>query len=98
MFLDGLYSVISVDETEATVLLSDENHPVFKAHFPSKPILPGFVHLEIISDVFNVEITGVKKAKYTNLVLPSQTLQYIKNGNKIAVTCNNKDVASFSIV
>jgi len=96
--LEGLYSVLNADEISAEVLLSDENHPVFQAHFPSKPILPGFVHLEIISDVFNIDIIGVKKAKYTNLVLPSQTLQYIKNANKITVTCNSKDVASFNIV
>ena len=98
MFLDGLYSVVEVSETEAKVLLADENHPVFKAHFPSKPILPGFVHLEIISQVFKLNITGVKKAKYTNLVLPSQTLHYIKNSNKITVTCQDKDIASFNIV
>ena len=98
MLLDGLYTILNENETEVSVLLSDEDHPVFKAHFPSKPILPGFVHLEIISDVFNIEINGVKKAKFTNLVIPSQTLQYIKNGNKIAVTCNSKDVASFAIV
>lgn len=98
MLLDGLYTVLNASETEVSVLLSDENHPVFKAHFPSKPILPGFVHLEIISDVFNIEIKGVKKAKFTDLVLPSQTLQYIKNANKITVTCNAKDVASFNIV
>ena len=98
MLLDNLYTVLSSSDTEASVLLSDENHPVFKAHFPSSPILPGFVHLEIISDVFNIEINGVKKAKFTHLVLPSQTLQYIKNANKITVTCNAKDVASFNIV
>lgn len=98
MLIDGLYTVLNANETEASVLLSDEDHPIFKAHFPSNPILPGFVHLEIISDVFNIEIKGVKKAKFTNLVLPSQTLQYIKNANKIIVTCNAKDVASFNIV
>ncbi len=98
MFLDGLYSVVEVSETEAIVLLADSNHPVFKAHFPSNPILPGFVHLEIISEVFKINITGVKKAKYTNLVLPSQTLHYIRNNNKIIVTCQDKDIASFNIV
>jgi len=98
MLLDGLYTILDASETEASVLLSDESHPIFKAHFPSNPILPGFVHLEIISDIFNIEIKGVKKAKFNNLVLPSQTLQYIKNANKITVTCNTKDVASFNIV
>ena len=98
MLLDGLYTVLNANETEANVLLSDENHPVFKAHFPQKPILPGFVHLEIIADVFKLQIQGVKKAKYTNIVLPSQTLQYIKNANKITVKSSDKDVASFTLV
>jgi len=98
MLLDALYTVLRVDENSAEVLLSDAEHPVFKAHFPEKPILPGFVHLDIISDVFNLEILGVKKAKYSEIVHPSQTLQYIKNANKIVVTCNDKDVASFSLV
>ena len=96
--LEGLYKVLNADENSAEVLLSDENHPVFKAHFPQKPILPGFVHLEIISDVFKLQIQGVKKAKYTELVLPSQTLQYIKNANKITVKSSDKDVASFTLV
>ena len=94
----GLYSVLSVSDTEAEVLLSDEKHPVFKAHFPSKPIFPGFVHLEIISDVFKIEIIGVNKAKYSNFVLPSQKLIYAKDGNKIKVTCSAIDVANFSLL
>ena len=98
MFLEGLYKVLNADENRAEVLLSDANHPVFKAHFPQKPILPGFVHLEIIADVFNLQIQGVKKAKYTELVLPSQTLLYIKNANKITVKSSDKDVASFTLV
>ena len=98
MLLDGLYSVLESSNDEVSVLLSDASHPVFQAHFPLNPILPGFVHLEIISDVFNLEIKGVKKAKYMELVLPSQKVKYIKNANKIVATCNNKDVASFSLV
>lgn len=98
MLLDGLYSIVDNDNSEAHVRLSDENHPVFQAHFPSNPILPGFVHLEIIAELFNIEITGVKKAKFSSLVLPSQTLLYKKNGKNVLVTCNEKEVASFSIV
>jgi 3-hydroxyacyl-[acyl-carrier-protein] dehydratase len=96
--LEDLYSVISADEISAEVLLSDENHSVFKAHFPGNPILPGFVHLEIIADIFKMDIVGVKKAKYSEIVYPSSRLKYIKNVNKITVICNDKDVASFNIV
>ena len=96
--LGGLYEVVEKSSNEARVLLSDENHPIFKAHFENNPILPGFIHLEIIADVFDVEITGVKKAKFSNLVRPSQTLFYVRDGQKIKVTSASKDIASFSIV
>jgi 3-hydroxyacyl-[acyl-carrier-protein] dehydratase len=95
MLLDGLYEVLSKDKSQATVALSDKEHPIFKAHFPSNPILPGFVHFEIASAVFNIEITTIKKAKFTNIVLPKQILEYKKNGNKFTVLCESKEVATF---
>lgn len=98
MFLDGLYSIVEKSECSGAVLLSDESHPVFQAHFPSNPILPGFVHLEIVEELFEFQITTIKKAKYSAPVLPSQTLHYIKNDKKIVVTCKDKEVASFNIV
>ena len=83
--------------TRATVILSDKEHPIFKAHFPSNPILPGFIHFEIVSDLFDIEITTIQKAKFTNLVLPKQILEYKKNGNKFTVLCESKEVATFSL-
>ena len=98
MFLDGLYSLVGKTENSIEVLLSDETHPVFKAHFPSNPILPGFVHLEIIEELFELQLEGVKKAKFSAMVYPSQTLHYTKDNQKIVVTCKDKEVASFNIV
>lgn len=94
---EGLYEVISKNENEAIVKLSDKKHPIFKAHFPMHPILPGFVHFEIVSDVFGVEILSIKKAKFMALVTPKQTLKYEKNANKFKVFCENKEVASFTL-
>lgn len=96
--IDGLYRVIKKSSDEVLIELSDASHPIFKAHFPGNPILPGFVHLEIISKVFEMEISGIKKAKFTGLVLPKQRLSYTKDGQKIKVTSSSKDIASFSIV
>lgn len=85
-------------ENTLEIKLADERHSVFQAHFPSNPILPGFVHLEIIEEFFELQLEGIKKAKFSAMVHPSQTLHYIKNGNKIVVTCRDKEVASFNIV
>lgn len=94
---EGLYEVISKNENEAVIKLSDKKHPIFKAHFPMHPILPGFVHFEIVSDIFDMEIVSIKKAKFMALVMPKQTLKYEKNGNKFKVICENKEVASFTL-
>ncbi|SFV68561.1 hypothetical protein MNB_SM-4-1424 [hydrothermal vent metagenome] len=96
MLLDGLYEVLNRGENEASVKLSDESHPVFKAHFPQNPILPGFVHLDIIEDVFEMEITAIKKAKYSALILPTQTLVYKRDKNRIKVFMQENEVATFS--
>lgn len=94
---EGLYEVISQKEDEAIIKLSDKKHPIFKAHFPRHPILPGFVHFEIIADVFALKVSSIKKAKFMSLVTPKQTLVYKKNGNKFRVFCQEKEVASFSL-
>ena len=96
--IEGLYRVIEKSSEEVMIELSDASHPVFKAHFPKNPILPGFVHLEIISEVFSIKITGIKKAKFTSLVLPLQRVTYKKDGQKFKVMSMSKDIASFSIV
>ncbi len=94
---DGLYELISKDENEAVIKLSDKKHPIFKAHFPRYPVLPGFVHFEIVADIFEIPITSIKKAKFMSLVLPKQILRYEKNGNKFRVICEQKEVASFTL-
>lgn len=94
---DGLYEVISKDENSAVIKLTDKKHPIFKAHFPRHPVLPGFVHFEIVANIFDLEITSIKKAKFMDLVLPKQTLIYEKKANKFRVLRDNKEVASFSL-
>ena len=98
MLLDGLYEVLEKSAEKARVKLSDASHPVFKAHFPDNPILPGFAHLDIIEDVFNLEITEIKKAKYSALVLPEEELLYKREKKQIKVFSSDKLVASFSLL
>ena len=96
MLLDGFYDVLSKSESEAQIKLTDASHPLFKAHFPQNPILPGFVHLDIIEDIFDFEISVIKRAKYSALVVPNEELTYIKEASKVKVLSGEKTVASFS--
>jgi len=95
MLIKNLYSIEFKDDKKAVIKLADENHPIFKAHFPTKPILPGFINLEIVSDVFEIKITEVKRAKFLKIIEPDQTLVYERDGNKFKVFCDNENVASF---
>ena len=97
MLTDKLYSVEFKDDTKAVVRLSDENHSIFKAHFPSRPIMPGYVNFEIVADVFDIEVTTIKKAKFLKTALPNQTLTYEKNGNKFKVFCEMQEIANFTL-
>ena len=95
MMLDMLYTVTYQDNDKVIIDLCDENHPIFKAHFPSEPILPGFIHFEIVASVFQVNIQTIKKAKFTKIIRPMDRLEYIRKNNKFEVFCKTDLVASF---
>ena len=95
--LEGLYREVERKKEEVSIALSDATHPVFKAHFPSNPLLPGFMHLELIEELFALEIQGIKTAKFKQKVLPNEIITYKKNDNAIKVyNRQNKEVATFS--
>jgi len=99
MFLNGLYSIEKKEANEITIKLSSKEHPVFQAHFPEKPILPGFIHLEIIEKLFNLDVSIVKKAKFITFVAPLESLKYKINDNKTDILCmrDDKTIAQFKI-
>jgi len=96
MLLDGLYTLINAEKSEAKILLCDASHPIFKAHFPSNPILPAFTHIEIIADVFDLDISSIKKAKFSSVVTPKSELLYKKEDRKVKVFCEETLVATFN--
>lgn len=97
MNLEGFYELISSDSNSITISLASKEHPIFKAHFPSKPILPAFMHFEIISEIFKIEIQEIKKAKFSELVLPNDVLEYKREKNKFNILVDNKQVATISL-
>ncbi len=95
--IENLFTVEYKDDDKAVIKLCGENHPVFKAHFPGSPILPGFINFEIVALVFGIEITQIKRAKFLKLIHPNETVKYIKKGNSFKVFCKDEEVASFQL-
>ncbi len=97
MNYESLYKVIKIDENMAEIRLCDENHPIFKAHFPTKPILPGFIHFEVVAKIFSLDITSIKKAKFLDMISPNEVLRYERKSNSFKVYSDEKEVANFSL-
>lgn len=97
MLTDDLYKIVFKDDNKVIIKLSDCNHPVFKAHFPGNPILPGFINFDIISELFNFNITKIKKAKFIKTIKPNQIITYERNGNNFKVFCEKENVISITL-
>ncbi len=74
--LENLFTIIQKENTQVVVKLSDGNHPIFKAHFPNYPILPGFLLIEIIVNILGDSIKKLHSAKFIAHTLPNDTIIY----------------------
>ena len=71
-----LYNVVNKEDEKVVVELADENHPIFQAHFPQNPILPGFCHIEILSEILSDDITKIVLLKLKKKSLPTEKITY----------------------
>jgi len=71
-----LYTVLSSTPDCIQIQLSKEDHPIFKAHFPNNPILPGFLQIDIISEILEDKITTINKSKFISHVCPNDIIEY----------------------
>lgn len=55
MLLKDFYTIKSIDKNDdqnhVAVLFINENHEVFKGHFPGNPIMPGVCMMQIIKEL-----------------------------------------------
>jgi len=72
-----LYSVVSQDDEKIILQLTDVSHPIFKAHFPSNPILPGFCHIEMLAEILSDNIINIVLLKLRKKTLASEKIFYI---------------------
>ncbi len=91
--LSNLYTLTEQKEDFFSIKLADSSHPVFKAHFPTNPLLPGFLMIEIISKVLKCEIIQIKKVKFLNQAFPQDELSFNFKGNSVTIKKDEIKVA-----
>ncbi len=72
--VEGLYNILKENTNEVSIKLTSDDHPVFQAHFPNNPILPGFALIDIISQILNDRIIRIHKSKFISHILPNDIL------------------------
>ncbi len=99
---ENLYSVTKIGDDRWSVILADETHPVFKAHFESNPILPAFLQLDIIAEILSKKIIEIQKAKFALPIKPNDSIVYfvVEKNDLARVKIFNQDalVSSFSMI
>ena len=73
MLLQDFYTIQSIvkndDHNYVVVIFTNENHEVFKGHFPGNPIMPGVCMMQIIKELTE---------QITNTTLVMQSLSNVK--------------------
>lgn len=98
------FSFIKKEDTssEIEIIFANEEHEIFQAHFPQNHLLPGFLQIDIIADILSKKIILIKKAKFLQAILPSDTIifniQNKENTIKVTAKKNNKKCSEFSFV
>jgi 3-hydroxyacyl-[acyl-carrier-protein] dehydratase len=74
------YTINSNESGHIKALLSiDQNHDIFKGHFPGNPVTPGVTQLEMVRQVLSkctnkdLMLTEAKDLKFLSPLLPPQT-------------------------
>lgn len=97
MILNDFYTLTCKEETRFCVKLSDANHPIFQAHFPHNPIVPGFILLDLSAEVLGIEIVKIQKTKFLKNIEPLSVLWFETHTSekklKIHVIHNEQKVA-----
>ena len=94
-----LYTIIEQTNEVIQIQLTDKTHSIFLAHFPSNPILPGFLQIDIIAEILNDDIREIISSKFISHICPNDVINYeIKTKEKIKlikIIKNDKKISEF---
>ena len=88
---DELYSIID----DMKIKIADENHPVFKAHFPTMPVLPGFLQIDIAQALLDKQFTMFKKVKFIHPIKPNDIIEYSCENKKVIIKKDETKMSEF---
>ena len=92
----------NVEEGFRTTIIFNWKHPVFRGHFPSKPVVPGVLLMQMVKECFetfisvSTEIAGAD-LKFTNPVTPQTAtslkieVTFVNDDNKYKLKSNGYD-------
>lgn len=71
-----LYTVQGIGSNQWELMLANREHPVFKAHFEYRPLLPAFLQIDIFAELLQKRLIGIEKAKFKIPIFPNDTIIY----------------------
>ena len=87
---ESWYSLTNIKRSSSNEIFADAiasgKSPWFSGHFPGEPILPGIAQLGMVFDAIkqacgkNLNISGVKRVKFKQIIKPSDKIQIIVRG------------------
>lgn len=98
----NLYTHKQLSEDSWEVTMSDETHPVFKAHFEGNPLLPAFLQIDIMGELLNKKLLSIDRSKFKLPILPKDTIVYkivkkVENNYKIEIFKNDVPATEFKV-
>lgn len=98
----NLYTAQQLNENEWEVVMADESHPVFKAHFEGNPLLPAFLQIDIMGELLNKKLSTIDKSKFKLPILPNDKIVYkikeiVDKNYKVEIFKNEVSTTEFKV-
>lgn len=75
-FKKNLYTLLDSSNDEFRIKITGVEHMVFESHFPSNPILPAFLQIEIAEELIKQNFIEITRCKFLDLIRPLDTIVY----------------------
>jgi 3-hydroxymyristoyl/3-hydroxydecanoyl-(acyl carrier protein) dehydratase len=98
----NLYTHKKLSEDSWEVVMADEAHPVFKAHFEGNPLLPAFLQIDIMGEILGKKLLSIDRSKFKQPILPNDKILYkilkvVDNSYKIEILKDDISTTEFKV-